>query len=107
MVHPAELLTEGLVAAMVKHKDWQTKIVLVVGNGEVKGMDKIVYHVIFEKIARDVALKLGATIAQFMTCSSDLRQLQLAAMLNECGGLDKAPHVYFDTMAILSKKNCI
>ena len=66
-------------------------------SGKIKGMDKIVYHDHgqSEKIARDVA-----NITQITRCGGDLRQLQLASMLDKCGGLDKAPPVYFDTMAI-------
>ena len=49
-------------------------------------------------------MEIGATFDQLKTCGGDLRQLQLAAMLDKSGGIDKAPHVYFDTMAILNKK---
>ena len=37
-VCPAELLTEGLVTAMVKHKGWQTKVVLI-SNEKLQGKD--------------------------------------------------------------------
>ena len=40
-----------------------------------------------------------------MSCGNDLCQLQLSVMLGTCGGLDKAPHGYFDTIAILNRKD--
>ncbi len=103
IVHPAELLTEGLVNAMAKYTGWQTKIVLV-GNEKIKGLDKVVYHKVPENFMREVAIEIGATLDDINACCGDLRQLQLTKMLDKCGGLDKAPHVYFDTMAILNRK---
>ena len=41
MVHPAELLKPELVTAMVKYKEWQTKVVLV-GNEKIYGLNNVV-----------------------------------------------------------------
>ena len=54
---------------------------------------------------KEVAKEIGATLDDVSACGCELRQLQLTTMLAKCGGVDKAPHVYFDTMAILNKKN--
>ena len=102
-VCPAELLTEDLVTAMVKHKGWQTKNVLI-GNEKIRGKDlKVVYHNVRHGFMKEVAMVIGATLDDVNACGSDLRQLQLTTILAKCGGIDKAPHVYFDTMSILNK----
>ena len=59
MVHPAELLTEELVKAMVKYKGWQTKVVPV-GNDKNYGLSKVIYHN-SAKHVKAVANKIGAT----------------------------------------------
>ena len=50
---PADLFTEGLVTAMVKHRGWQTKVVLI-SNEKIKGLGKTIYddHDQSAKIAR-------------------------------------------------------
>ncbi len=104
MIYPAELLDENLKKAIVKKPDWQVKICLV-GNEKMWGLDesKIIYHKCDSHV-QDVAIHIKATREQMTSCCNDLRQLQLSAMLGHCGGLDKAPHIYFDTLAILNKK---
>ena len=104
-VCPAELLTEDLVTAMVKHKGWQTKVVLI-SNEKIRGQDlRVVYHKVSHSFMKEVAKEIRATLDDVNACGCDLRQLQLTTMLARCGGIDKAPHVYFDTVNILNKKN--
>ena len=102
IVQPAELLNEPLVSAMSKHSGWQTKIVLI-SNNKIYGLppSKVMYHNCTKHVQK-VGAVIGATEDQIQGCCNDLRQLQLSVLLGHSGLIDKAPHVYFDTKAILS-----
>ncbi len=74
MVRPAELVTETVVKAMVKHTGWQTTLVLF-GSKSIQGLhnSKVIDHNC-DKHGGDEALEVGATKAQ-AHCGNDFRQL--------------------------------
>ena len=79
IVRPAQLLTEGVVKAVVKYKDSQTTGVLV-GSKKVYGLDSIIYHD-SEGIVRDVALKTGARCVNY---SSQRCSINVAVWTRPC-----------------------